>query len=140
MNSAILGVQALTPEKTQAAMEAGFTYVCSMCIKLHMAKEASGDSWSKARCFGASCCGPAGGAAYPEYEGPLSGSLSKWCFRCGKHDPGHAVSVKTDEARMLGVCEEHLKLLKQGFVRSKPGQPAPENVVEFPHRYVEIKQ
>lgn len=70
------------------------------------------------------CGGPLAGKAYPLYQGPLVGHLSKWCFVCGAvsdaavevllHGPGEP------SVTLVGVCSDHETILN---TYSRPGKP-----------------
>ena len=114
------GLFTIDPEDVAAAMRAGFSFVCSMCVKLHAGKEAHGTrDWKMVQCLGNECGGPMGGRGYPEYHGPLGAvNLPRYCFRCGR-EPDAVVESHKDR-RMVGACEPHLELLHQGGYESRP--------------------
>ncbi len=105
------------------AMKSGFTFTCAMCFKLHLGKQKTqGTDWNKVSCMatltGQPCGGPGVGMNYPQYEGPLDQNLVSHCVFCGKKDPEHAVTVKADPNRLLGVCKDHMKRLKTNWSAS----------------------
>jgi hypothetical protein len=86
----------------------GMSYVCSLCSKWLRAKDKGLDK-CEASVGGRSCGGPMAGMVFPEYEGVLErADFASFCFVCGK--PSTAGIRVPNEFRMLGVCEEHLKM------------------------------
>lgn len=71
------------------------------------------------QCLGRDCIGPMGGGSYPEYHGPLGRvNLPQYCFRCGRESDAAVESTK--DRGLVGVCEDHLKLLRAGTYESRP--------------------
>ena len=114
------GLFTIGAEDVAAAMRAGFSFVCAMCVKLHAGKEAFGaKDWKLVQCLGESCHGPMGGGGFAEYNGPLGAvNLPQYCFRCGREADAAVESIK--DKRMVGVCKKHLKLLKHGAYERRP--------------------
>lgn len=127
------GLFTIGPEDVAAAMKAGFSFVCAMCVKLHAGREAyRTKDWKMVKCLGEKCCGPMGGGGYPEYQGPLGAvNLPQYCFRCGRQADAAAESIR--DKRMVGVCEQHLELLRSNeYDRRQAGtsrQAAPRNPI-----------
>lgn len=112
-------------EDVRAAREAGFTQVCSMCVKLHAAHRRYKTAWDKVKCLGKRCMGPLGGGSYPEYEGPLkeTNAFANHCWCCGKENPDHFIQSNRpghDRGRLLGCCSEHLKLIQENDFDCRP--------------------
>lgn len=91
------------------ALNDGYTFACATCTRLHEAK-AKGLPGCMAMHRRKPCVGPFGGGDYPEYAGPLEGTLSAFCFVCGAKSDG-AVSVRKPDAKLIGVCSEHMERL-----------------------------
>jgi hypothetical protein len=128
-------VQDLTPftdDEAQAARASNFGFVCSMCVKLHAGRRLARATWDKAVCVGKRCWGPIGDKMYPEYEGPLKGSLSRFCWRCGEENPEITLAPPNGSlvaGELLGCCPEHAKLLKENtFERRDAGTEAKRKV------------
>lgn len=114
-----------TEDDAQAARACGFTFVCSMCVKLHAGRRRENASWEKARCVGRNCTGPIGGGSYPEYEGPLkeTSAFGNHCWACGKESPESFISSNRpghDSGRLIGCCTEHLKLIRENDFDCRP--------------------
>ena len=98
----------------RGAMQAGFSFVCSMCAHLHAGRTPLAE-WAGTKCTGDGCSGPIGGQTYPKYEGPIKYALSSFCCFCGEPNPTHMASSSlpgNDTTRMIGVCDKHLHLVQ----------------------------
>lgn len=110
-------------DQVAKAMKAGFTFTCAMCFKLHLGKQKSrAKDWTQVSCMATltkkRCGGPGVGMNYPEYDGPLGQNLASHCVYCGKESPEHAVTVRSDPNRLIGVCKDHLDRLKRNWSAS----------------------
>lgn len=88
----------------------GYTFTCATCTRLHVAK-AKGLEGCMAAHLKKECCGPFGGSFYPEYEGPLKGRLSDFCFVCGIPSDGAVGVTRGGDLHLVGVCEGHMARL-----------------------------
>lgn len=92
-------------------------FICKTCKWYMKAQELELES-----CFdvtGKFCAGPLAGMDYPNYAGILTESQMKnLCFVCGK-PAKYGLKPKMGK-RILGVCEEHFKILKRF---GRPAEP-----------------
>lgn len=105
----------MTPEKVRLAMAEGVGFVCANC-KNYWKSEDSGMGVCDAAVRGKQCGGPMVGLAFPEYDGPLGGYVSKFCFVCGDKS---RYAARGKCGNTVGVCAEHTKVLKEF---SRPGE------------------
>jgi len=106
----------------ELAMADGVVFACAMCKKFWWGRLNGYDS-CKAVFEKKKCGGPLAGMAYPEYEGPLAGSLQNFCFVCGdKSDAAVESRRGIGPACYVGVCETHIDVLKN---YTKPGESPP---------------
>ena len=87
-------------------MQRGVGFTCAHCEKFWWGVDNSTDG-CKAKHERKECTGPLGGGAFPEYQGPLTGHITRFCFVCGQTPAGAAV-VKGGR---VGVCEKHMEWL-----------------------------
>ncbi len=122
MTPPVYAVNTFTTESTIAARENGFSFVCSMCVRLHEGHKMAKGNWDRTRCTGSHCVGPLGGGCYPEYAGPLSEILMRFCFMCGDENPRHGISPNTfsRNTQIIGCCDEHLGLVMDGSFDVRP--------------------
>lgn len=110
------------------AIEGGLAAICAWCEHYHT--QASQHVNEKFRC-GKRCGGPGADTpmAFPLYKGPMAGRLTAMCFVCGG-DADAAVDVGGDG--MVGVCEQHISLLRKMLARfGKKVNVKERKVVEF---------
>ena len=77
-------------------------WVCRVCTRLKEAMDKGFDV-----CGEPYCGSPLVGNSFPCYNGPLIGSLPRFCFICGADSDG---VVNVNGCR-IGICEEHAKEL-----------------------------
>jgi len=107
--------------EAMAARDARFSFVCSMCEHLHAGKrKLQTNDWAIVYCTGRTCSGPLGGRGYPKYKGPLAGLLSMFCWQCGIPGPAHGITSNVDPGQMLGCCDKHMRLVREGDFSSRP--------------------
>lgn len=101
----------ITQEAVTAAMREGYSFPCSMCENLHVAKDRGLDQ-CMAGILGKECGGPLAGLGFPEYTGVLSReSIAKLCFRCGA--PASKIVEGNQGPGLVGVCKRHLPVLSR---------------------------
>lgn len=104
------------PIKIALAVQGGLSPICATCKKFWGARERNVPD---GKCLAVSGCGgPLSGGNFHEYEGPIS-DFTRWCFVCGA-DSSFGVQVD-NRPRVIGVCEEHVRMLAELRPVSKPG-------------------
>ena len=93
------------------ALQEGYTFTCATCTRLHVAKAKKIDG-CMALHLKLVCVGPFGNGYYPEYKGPLEGSLANFCFVCGDASDGAVGIQDGGQLHLVGVCHEHMKRLE----------------------------
>jgi len=134
-------VNTFTTEATMAARQSGFSFVCSLCLRLHEGNRMAGGDWDTTRCTGTFCKGPLGGGSYPEYEGPIKDALNRFCFICGTTNPPHAIASCLPghpRDRLLGACDEHAKLVDEGMFDERPTGTRPKQKIRIAGHEVEL--
>jgi hypothetical protein len=108
----------VTSESITARMREGYTFICATCPHLHRSKDQGLET-----CFGnmngKTCCGPMAGGCYPEYVGPLKGSMTSRCFLTGAESIG-AVDIR---GVLIGVSEKAIDVLSRYSPRGGTAPP-----------------
>lgn len=95
----------LDSTKVAMAMASGLSAVCATCRKYWEARDLGipGDACTtKVRCGS-----PMAGDTFSDYDGPLKGSLHRWCFVCaGKAQFGIQVNGRPTT---VGACVQHVR-------------------------------
>lgn len=123
-----LDLTPFTPQEAQQARAAGFSHVCSMCVRLHEGRRLAGSlDWDKASCTSmANCRGPLGGGAYLDYAGPMKGALHNHCWLCGVDAPDYGAKVRQENPpgeAVIGCCPKCLKVLRERHTARPAGTP-----------------
>lgn len=91
-------------DKVFKAIGSGLSCVCATC-DWYWESESRG----VVGCRHTDCCGPLGGKTFPRYKGQMT-DFSRFCFVCSASS-AYGVAVG-DSQRILGVCQEHVSVLK----------------------------
>lgn len=94
----------MTPERIKAAVRDGVVFVCATCTKFWRGQDTGKDGCLAAQ-HGKTCGGPLIGLTYPEYHGPLTGCMTKFCFLCGAQSDA---AVQVRDQGLVGVCKKHI--------------------------------
>lgn len=98
---------AVSPIQVAQAVRNGLSAVCATCTRYWEARDRG---LPEPQCLAKNGCGsPIRGDTFSEYNGPLR-DFSKWCFVCAQ--PAHAGIRVRGHTRLMGVCQEHTRLLQ----------------------------
>lgn len=102
-------------QKMMKAQADGICFLCRTCSKYYSGESAGlKDAEGYVKCLAKNgCCGPIGGKSFDEYDGPLAGHFDKVCYLCGDANPKYAIRAKKDNAKVVGVCEKHIHVVKK---------------------------
>ena len=94
----------LTTEQAQAERKKGYAWVCSMCVKLHEARDQGHGEGCMAFITAKVCGSPFRGQTFPLYEGPLTPpEMARSCFVCG-NGAKRAVRPRGSNGLYVGIC------------------------------------
>lgn len=99
----------MTSDKVAEARAKGVGFVCANCLKFWRGTADGGDQCEAAK-SNKECGGPLVGLGFPEYEGPLAGYVSNFCFACGERS---RYAARGKCGNLVGVCENHTSILKE---------------------------
>lgn len=94
--------------KIGKAVSSGLSVVCATCNRYWEARD---KGIPGTQCLAKSDCGsPLKGDDFHEYKGIIT-DLARWCFVCG-NDSRFGIRLQ-HRRRVIGVCEDHIKLLNE---------------------------
>ena len=113
----------LDEKRVQESMQNGLAFICASCKYWHLGvdvgmKDADGDA---ACMWHLECKSPIAGGSFDHYEGPMSGSLDKFCYVCGKIAE-RALVPQVFGAKRIGCCVECLENIVKKKAIQQPGK------------------
>lgn len=99
-----------TAEQVQQKVKEGWSFTCANCDHFWAGMEINSPVCTAAK-EGKMCAGPLANMAFPEYQGPLTGSRAQICYACGKNADFILQFRKENGGINIGVCKEHKKML-----------------------------
>jgi hypothetical protein len=112
----------LDPKRILDAEAKNVAFVCRMCTRWYEGEDQGlADVEGDTMCASTGKCGsPIGGKSFEEYNGPLAGYLTHYCYLCGKQHPEKALEPKVPGAQKIGCCDHCFENeVKQLAVRQK---------------------
>jgi hypothetical protein len=107
-------------DKVAKARSQGLVFACAMCTKLHEGHDNGLMGCSSTR----DCGSPIDGFSFDDYDGPLKGYLSGFCYVCGEKNPEYALEPVGKETSMdvssrVGCCKNCFEKVVQRHVKAR---------------------
>ena len=111
-----LGMRVEAVKKAGLAIQMGFAFPCSMCVRMWKAMDRGEEDCGQ----GDRCGGPLLGKSFPRYTGPMDKvAIASHCIRCGKPEledgPGF-LRHRTADGGYIGLCGYHKPILEDRLV------------------------